>query len=369
MNPLIFLIMITAIFFRLWRVEDLMVFSGETNNLFYYLTSYLSGEKPLLLGLEAAQYVHHLFHLPWYLWMIIPIYLLGGGNPLIFAVFQAVIGAMGSYLIWRSGLILGSKRIGQVAALGYAASFHFSTVERFVSPVSLVPFGTIVTIYLSILAFGKQKSLRFLLLGFWLGVSISFHFAFLLTTAFMFGIIFWRRRKFMLPAAAGILLAFLPMIVFDLRNNFFNLTGLWYVGKSLFDSSRPYGSSHFIYQLYPLLAFAGAWLVSYLPRKMIFVSVFVFFATQLMMLKNYEIHPSFSDRKEVINNILDKWNNGVGVYFKSESSFDYAYLLRWEAKRRNLNQKEITIYEPWQPENNAALIVENNMVKFSQGDE
>lgn len=173
----------------------------------------------------------------------------------------------------------------------------------------------------------------------------------------------------MLPAAAGILLAFLPMIVFDLRNNFFNLTGLWYVGKSLFDSSRPYGSSHFIYQLYPLLAFAGAWLVSYLPRKMIFVSVFVFFATQLMMLKNYEIHPSFSDRKEVINNILDKWNNGVGVYFKSESSFDYAYLLRWEAKRRNLNQKEITIYEPWQPENNAALIVENNMVKFSQGDE
>ena len=82
-----------AVFFRLYRLEDLMVFSGETNNLLYYIESYLAGEKPWLLGLEAAQYVHHLFHLPWYLWMMIPVYFAGGGNPLVFSVFQAAIGA------------------------------------------------------------------------------------------------------------------------------------------------------------------------------------------------------------------------------------------------------------------------------------
>ena len=79
MNLSILSVMALALFFRLWRVGELMVFSGETNNLFYYLTSYLAGEKPGLLGLEAAQYVHHLFHLPWYLWTMIPVYFAGGG--------------------------------------------------------------------------------------------------------------------------------------------------------------------------------------------------------------------------------------------------------------------------------------------------
>lgn len=382
---ILLLIIVSALFFRLYRLEELMVFSGETNNLLYYIEAYLAGEKPRLLGLEAAQYVHHLFHLPWYLWMMIPIYFAGGGSPLFFSVFQAAIGALEAYLMWRVGLMLGSKRIGLLAALGYAASFHFSTVERFVSPVSLVPFGIIVTIYLTILAFRQQKRSGFLLLGFWMGISVSFHFAFLLTVAFISGIIFWRRRKFILQAVAGILLAFSPMIVFDLRNNFFNLTGLWYVGKSLFDSTRPYGSSHFIYQLYPLLVLVGAWFVSYFPRKMIFVSVLVFFVTQLVMLKNYEIHPNFADRKRVVDQVLYEFSirhceergktrlprsaeggtrNDVkcelSVYFKNESSFDYAYLLRREAKLRGLDPKNIVIYEPWQPENNAALVVEGN---------
>ena len=56
-NMSIFTVMVLAIFFRLWRVGELMVFSGETNNLFYYLSSYLAGEKPWLLGLRQ----HNIF--------------------------------------------------------------------------------------------------------------------------------------------------------------------------------------------------------------------------------------------------------------------------------------------------------------------
>jgi len=189
-------IIAAAVFFRLYRLEDLMVFSGETNNLLYYIESYLAGEKPWLLGLEAAQYVHHLFHLPWYLWMMIPVYFVGGGNPLVLAIFQAGIGALGSYLMWRIGLMLGSREIGLLTAFGYAASFHFSTVERFVSPVSLEPFGVIGVIYLGLRAKRKQKRLSYLLLGLWAGISVSFHYAFLLGAVFVLALVFWRQRKF-----------------------------------------------------------------------------------------------------------------------------------------------------------------------------
>ena len=347
-----------AVFFRLYRLEDLMVFSGETNNLLYYIESYLAGEKPWLLGLEAAQYVHHLFHLPWYLWMMIPVYFAGGGNPLVFAVFQAAIGAFGSYLMWRIGLMLGSRKIGLLAAFGYASSFHLSTVERFVSPVSMVPFGVIGVIYLGLRA--KQKRLNYLWLGLWTGISVSFHYAFLLGAVFVLTLVFWRQRKFFWPSLGGVILAFFPLLIFDLRHGFFNLTGLWYVGKSLFDNTRPYGSPHFIYQLYPLVAIVVAWLVSCLPRKIMYVLAVVFFVTQLVMLKNYEVHPNFADRRKTVNQILNNWDNKASVYFKNESSFDYAYLLRWEAKRRGLDSRNIEIYEPWQPENNAEVVVEGN---------
>ena len=334
-----------------------MVFSGETNNLLYYIESYLAGEKPRLLGLEAAQYIHHLFHLPWYLWIMIPIYFAGGGNPLIFAVFQAAIGALGSYLLWKIGLLLGSKRIGLLAAFGYAVSFNFSTVERFVSPVSLVPFGVIMIIYLGLIARGRQKPVNYFWLGLWAGISVSFHYALLLGTMCVLRWVFLRQKKFFWPCLGGVLLAFSPLLLFDLRNGFFNLTGLWFVAKSLLGDTRPYGSSHFIYQLYPVLTLIVAWLVSCLPRKVGYAVVLVFLVTQLVMLVNYEIHPNFSDRQQIINQILNR-NNEVSVYFKNESSFDYAYLLRWEAKRRGIDPRGIEIYEPWQPQNNASLIVE-----------
>lgn len=349
-------IIAAAVFFRLYRLEELMVFSGETNNLLYYIEAYLAGEKPRLLGLEAAQYVHHLFHLPWYLWMMIPVYFGGGGNPVAFAIFQAVIGALGSYLMWKIGLMLGSKKVGLLAAFGQAVSLHFSMVERFVSPVSMVPFGVIGIIYLGLTASQKQKRFGYFLLGLWAGIAVSFHYALLLGVLFVLGWVFWRRKRFFWPSFGGAVLAFSPLLLFDLRHGFFNLTGLWYVGKSLFDNTRPYGSSHFIYQLYPLLVLGGAWLVSYFPKKIMCVAAFVFLVVQLVALRTYEIHPSFSDRRKVVNQILDNWDNNASVYFKNESSFDYAYLLRLTAKRRGLDPKNIVIYEPWQPENNASLI-------------
>lgn len=366
MNPLILAVMILAIFFRLWRVEELMVFSGETNNLFYYLSSYLAGEKPWLLGLEAAQYVHHLFHLPWYLWMMVPIYLVGGGDPLVFAVFHAVVGAVAVYFLYRTLVQLGFPRVGLLAAFGYAASLPVSNIERFVSPVSLVPFGVITTFYLLVLARHKQKAAWFSLLGFWAGVVVSFHYALLLMMMAVLGLVWWKNRNFFVASILGVVLAFSPMIVFDLRNNFFNLTGLWFVAKSLVGETRPYGSSHFLFQIYPAIIIFIALLISQLPKRVLLVICGLFLLIQLKALTEYEVHPNLEDRDQVVAELLSHWDDGLTISFRGQSSFDYAYLLHLEARKRNLDQRKIVIFEPWQPENNAGLIVENNKLKFSQ---
>ena len=366
MNFSILAIMIMAVFFRLWRASELMVFSGETNNLFYYLTSYLAGEKPWLLGLEAAQYVHHLFHLPWYLWSMILPFVLGGGNPFIFTILHAIIGAVAAYFLYRTLVLLRSPRIGLLAAFGYAVFLPIVNIERFISPVSLVPFGTIMTFYFLVLSHQRQKSVWFALLGFWTGVTVSFHYAMLLMTAVVLGWVWWKNRKFFLAAIAGLVLAFSPLIIFDLRNNFFNLTGLWFVANSLVGETRPYGSSHFLYQVYPAAVIFIAALASRLPKKLLAVICGIFLLIQFRELSLYEVHPNLKDRYQIVNELLSQWDNGLTVNFRGQSSFDYAYLLRFEAGKRNLDPNKIVIYEPWQPENNAGLIVENDTVKFSQ---
>lgn len=369
MNLSIFAIMILALFFRLWRVSELMVFSGETNNLFYYLTSYLAGEKPWLLGLEAAQYVHHLFHLPWYLWAMVLPFIFGDGNPLVFAFIHAVIGAAAAYFLYRTLMLLGSPGIGLLSAFGYAVFLPIANIERFISPVSLVPFGTIIMLYLLVYAHRRQGTVWFFLLGFWVGVAVSFHYAMLLMMAVVLGLVWWRYRKFFVVAIAGVVLAFSPMIVFDLRNNFFNLTGLWFVAKSLVGETRPYGSSHFLFQIYPIIVIFFAVLVSRLPKKLSAVVCGAFLLIQLKTLAVYEIHPNLKDRYKVVDKLLSSWNVGLTVNFRGQSSFDYTYLLRREARKRNFDPQKIVIFEPWQPENNAGLIVEDNIVRFNQEDE
>lgn len=364
MNLSIVVIMILALFFRLWRVNDLMVFSGETNNLFYYLTAYLAGEKPWLLGLEAAQYVHHLFHLPWYLWSMVLPFVVGSGNPLVFAVIHALVGMVAAYFLYRTSVLLGSPRSGLLAAFGYAVFLPIANIERFISPVSLVPFGSIMIFYLLVLSHQRQKAVWFLLFGFWVGVTVSFHYVMLLIMVVVSGWVWWKNRKFFLSTIAGMILAFSPMIIFDLRHNFFNLTGLWLVAKSLIGETRPYGSSHFLYQIYPVIVIFIAVLASRIPKKLLAVICGVFLLLQLRELSVYEIHPNLKDRYQVVDELLSNWDQGLAINFRGQSSFDYAYLLRLEARKRNLDPQKIVIFEPWQPENNSGLIVDNNTVRF-----
>lgn len=361
---ILFIILVPAFFLRVWKLPERMVFSGETNNMLYYVESYLRGEKPILMGLEAAQYVHHLFHLPWYLWLMIPLFIFGNGNPLVFAWFHAVIGVVNTFLLYRIGS-KWSHRTGILATFIYAAWMRTITIDRFVSPVSLVPFGVIVSLWLFLWARSKPSIRRFFLVGFSVGAAVSFHYALLVPVVGLLIVLWWKYRQYSFAAMLGVIAAFLPMIIFDLRHQFFNLTGLWYVGRSLFDETRPYGLSHFIYQLLPIVILVVSWVLSKTAGPISIFIIIAFAVVQSLQFIRYEIHPNYRDRLNVASEILSHWNDGVSVYFQNESSFDYGYLLRYEAKQRGLDSESIEIYEPWQPENSATVVVTNVQVSKS----
>lgn len=354
-------ILALALFLRIWQLEERMVFSGETNNMLYYVESYLIGEKPILMGLEAAQYVHHLFHLPWYLWLMIPLFVFGHGNPLVFAWFHSVIGVVNTFLLYRIGS-RWSHRTGILAAFIYAVWMRTIAIDRFVSPVSLVPFGVIMSVWIILWARSRPSVLRFFAVGFWTGAAVSFHYALLIAIVLMLVWIGRKHRRYLITAVIGVTVAFFPMIIFDLRHQFFNITGLWYVGRSLFGETRPYGSSHFIYQLLPLAIMGVTLLLVRLPRIFATSALILFLIVQGRAFLRYRVSPNFAERKAVVTKILSFWDDGMQVHFKDKSSFDYEYLLKFEATRRGLDRKKIEIYEPWQPENSATVVVTNGQV-------
>ena len=200
------------------------------------------------------------------------------------------------------------------------------------------------------------------LIGFWVGVAVSFHYVLLSLVAVFLFVSWWRYQRYALGAALGVLVAFLPLIIFDLRHQFFNLTGLWYVGRSLFDETRPYGSSHFIYQLLPFVILTGAWLFSRLPRMITASALVLFLVVQGRAFREYRVSPNFAERNAIVTDILNYWDDGVQIFFSDESSFDYGYLLRFEAKQQRLDPKKVEIYEPWQPENSAMVVVKSGHV-------
>lgn len=354
-------ILAIALFLRVWQLPERMVFSGETNNMLYYVESYLRGEKPILMGLEAAQYVHHLFHLPWYLWLMIPLFVFGHGNPLVFAWFHAIIGAANTFLLYRIGS-RWSGRVGILAAFIYAVWMRTIAIDRFVSPVSLVPFGVITSIWLFLWVRSRPSVWSFLAVGFWIGAAVSFHYALLAMVLMMLVWIGLMHRRYFISTFIGVIVAFSPIIIFDLGHQFFNLTGFWYVGKSLFDETRPYSSSHFGYQLLPIAILVVAWILSKTARSISVIAIFAFSVVQLQQFTRYEVHPNYRDRLNIVEKVLSYWDDGISVYFKDESSFDYGYLLRYETKQRGLDPKGIEIYEPWQPENAATVVFSNSHV-------
>lgn len=360
-KTLLILILIFSSFYRFWQIEERFIFSGETNNVLYAVEKLVNGKQSPLLGLVAAEYVQHLFHTPWYLYLMTPVYFLGRGSPLTFAILHSFLGIVGTYLLFESGRLLFSTKVGLIAA--WINTFWLTTiiVDREVWAVGLVPFGSIVALYF--MGGLKKNPIRFnfLILGVWFSIWLSFHYQVILSILAVLIWVWWKQRKYFKWVLCPLIASLLPLIVFDLRHQFFNLHGLWLVARSLAENTRPYSSSYFLYQFQRPIILLISVVMSRLNWKLVSLGMLLFGAIETKDFLVYKADPSYEKRKNLINNILNRWEGGkLEVYFKDISSYEYRYLLKLKSEKRGLNPNAIVIYEPWQPVNGARLRIESD---------
>ena len=360
---LLFILSLTA-FFRFWQLKQRFIFSGETNNVLYTLSDLVANKRSPLLGLEATGYIHHLFHTPWYLYTIYPIYIFSKGEPLSFAFIHSLLGLMSVFFLYRIGVLISNKKLGYISAFIYAVTFKIILIDRSVWAIGLIPLFTIISIYLLFKSLSRGAVRYYFILGIWLGLGLSLHYQFIIVIIAALIATYLKDKYKCVYLVIPIIVSLLPLVIFDVRHSFFNSQGMLLMLKSFIYVNSPYSYQHYLYFSYPAIVLVLSYFLTKVKNEYLVLIAIFYLTVQAEIFFSYKSQPNYSQRLNLVNQILKHYNNGLQIYFKDKDSYEYRYLLFNKAQSKNLDTSKITIYEPWQPENGANIIIYSDIIIY-----
>lgn len=266
-NYIVVLILITAIFMRLYRLNELMPFIGDF--AWFYLSArdmILSGNIPLVGITSSHTWVHQ--GPLWTYLLAIPLFI-SNFNPLSGAYFTAALGTLTVFMVYKIGTQMFSKSVGVVAAALYATSPLVVIHARLPYHTSLIPLASLLFVFF--IYKWVKGDIRFLPYVFFaLGVLYNLELAtivfwILLMAVFFFGIIKRERwftealkPKIILLSVFLFLLAMFPMIIYD------------FIGHSSFYQTTAF------FRLVKRYLFSGSFVLSLESMRNIFSSLFTY---------------------------------------------------------------------------------------------
>ncbi len=229
---LLILILLLAAFMRLYRISDYMTFLGDEGRDVLVALGILQGHFTLL-GPRAS--AGDFFTGPIYYYMMAPFLWLFHLDPVGPAVMVALFGTATVWLIYHVGKNFFDKKTGLIAAALYAVSPLVITYSHSSWNPNVVPFFSLMTIYLLYKAVTTTRSWKYyLLVGVFLGISIQLHYisVFLaVIVAVSLFIMQWFLTnkiqivpliKYYVEIFVGFLIGYSPFLAFEARHGFPN---------------------------------------------------------------------------------------------------------------------------------------------------
>ncbi len=226
---LVFVILLGA-FLRLYRIADYITFLGDEGRDVLVVKRIIVDHKFTLLGPTAS--VGGFFLGPIYYYFMIPFLWAFRLDPVGPAVMVALFGIATVFLVYKAGKDFFNNRVGLLAAGLYAISPLVVAYSRSSWNPNLMPFFSLLIIWVTwkMVVEGKPKFL--LLIGFLFGILIQLHYlaVFLMVVVAVYLLRFFRQFKYLkyyFGAIGGFLLGWLPFLLFELRHNFPNFQTLY----------------------------------------------------------------------------------------------------------------------------------------------
>ncbi len=231
--PLILLILILglAAFLRLWAIGDYMEFLGDEGRDAIIARGILHGTFTLLGPRSSAG---DFFMGPFYYYLIAPFLWIANYNPVGPAIMVALVSLATVFLIY----ITGKKFFGKIAALAAATLYAASPLVLAYSHSSwnpnILPFFSLLTMFIVHLTITRNKSWKYyLLIGILIGLCLQLHYLSLFLAIIIAIYIFLSSPKKTitilkkyLSLAIGAIISLSPLILFEMRHGFLNTKGI-----------------------------------------------------------------------------------------------------------------------------------------------
>lgn len=222
-----------AAFLRLYRVSDYMTFLGDEGRDALVVKGILEGNLTLL-GPRAS--AGDFFTGPIYYYMMAPFLWLWQLDPVGPAIMVGLIGTITVWIVYLMGRKLFDEKTGLIAAALYAVSPLVLQYSRSSWNPNVVPFFSLLTMYMLLKAVTSARSWKYYLLtGVFLGICVQLHYISLFLAVAIAILVFamnWyvngkikivQTIKYYLQIFIGFLVGFAPFLAFEVRHGFPNI--------------------------------------------------------------------------------------------------------------------------------------------------
>lgn len=228
---LVFLILILASFLRFYRIADYMVFLGDEGRDALIVKRMIVDHKFTLLGPVASVAPFHLG--PFYYYLMTPFLWLFNLNPVGPAIMVGLFGVATVFLVYLVGKEFLGSSVGLLASFLYAISPLVIVHSRSSWNPNVVPFFSLLVIYLVKKAEVKKELWWLGIIGFLLGICLQLHYicVFLIVIVGAYFLFFMPQKKKIISyfyLLGGFLLGWLPFLAFEIRHNFVNLKNIYW---------------------------------------------------------------------------------------------------------------------------------------------
>jgi len=315
-NIVLLTVLILAAFLRLYRIQDYMTFLGDEGRDVLVAYNILHGHLTLL---GPTSSVGGFFLGPIYYYFMAPFLLLFNYNPVGPAVMVALFGIATVWLIYKISSEFFGKTAGLIASVLYAISPLVISYSRSSWNPNLMPFFTLLTLYVLYKAVLKNNLRLYLTVGVLYGILMQLHYIelfvgaviivyVLLTASFSKTSVSAISKKYF-AILIGFLIGLSPYIAFEARHGFPNTMN---IVKFIFHSPDVGGSTNLFFTIGD-----------------------VFFRIFGRLLASF---PPPEQLKFFNNNLLIVW--GIGVVALGISSFGY-FLFRYFSLLKKHDEKHL----------------------------
>lgn len=280
-NWLLILIFALAALVRFYNFPNRVTFWSEQARSLIVSANYL--KTPSLLGqpyfIREDINSHVLYAGAVFNYSMIPLMLVSGYEPILITTFFAFLNLLTGLIIYLVTKKIFNKNIAIVSCTLFLFNDWMVYHSLFIWNYNFLPLIGILVLYFGWQYLKKRKASSIFILGLigGLGVGLQLLFLPIALGIFVAGVLL-SKKKIIYSAAfiLGMILGNLPMVIFDLRHNFYeSRTLVQYSLDTLAGKSNAAIAYYYFLPFWPVLAIAGALILFWLWKKSKILSVLI----------------------------------------------------------------------------------------------